>query len=446
MIREEIRCDAAVKAAPRAKRYTSRSTHRNEILHGCAFTGASIVSLSISGLATVMHAPRSCAHYSIQIPANTVRRTHLDGSEPIKAFASPEISCSDMDDADMIFGSIDSLESCVRETIEKGNDTLAVITSCPSGIIGEDIEGMMDRIRKDHPNVTIIPMIQDGNVNGDFMQGIIDASLGLMRSLSVKGEKERSVNIVGIKTLATNTTRNMEFVSNVLQRLGVKVNCKCIGDTSVKEIRNIPNAEMSILISPDRFALMVRDFMKDNFNLEFTKNVIRPGMKETELWIREIGEHFGQSEKAEQVIKEFRNEFEERLIPLKEGLKERTAYIMGTHMDVSWIMETALGCGMNVQRCVVIDLLDHSEDYDLKIDHPVEFLTYDKIPEVVDDIKAKRPDIMITSYPVDVDPQTETCFIQLVPNVGPFTGPEFAGSWLRSLKAPKTEGWRKDVV
>ena len=438
--------DVFVKKQAPAKRYMSRNVHRNETLHGCAFTGASVVSLSIKGMATVMHSPRSCAHYSIQIPANSVRRTYHDGKEPVAMFVSPNVRCSDMNDRDMIFGSIASLERNMRDAIEEGNDVIALITSCPSGVIGEDIDGMIDRIKKDRPSVTIIPLIEDGNINGDFMQGVIDASLGLMRSLSKKGRKERSVNVVGVKTLATNTTTNLAFVNSVLKRMDVKVNCNCVGDASVDEIRNIPNVELSVLITPDRFALMVRDFMKDEFGSAFAKNYIRPGMVETELWIREIGKHFREEEKAEDIIREFRNEFEERLNSLKEDLKGRTAYIVGTHMDVCWIMETAIGAGVDVMRCVVVDILDHSKDYDLDVRYPVESVPIEKINEIADDVRDRRPDLLISSYPMDVNEGTETCFIPLVPDVGPMAGPIFAGTWKRMLKAPRTEGWRKDVI
>ena len=429
-----------------AKRYTSRNMHRGEVMHGCAFTGASVVALSINGLATVMHSPRSCAHYAFQIPANTVRRSCLNGTDPTAAFVSPNVRCSDMDDADTIFGSVASLETDVRELIECGNKVIALITSCPSGIIGEDIGGMTDRIKKDRPDVRIIPLIEDGNINGDFMQGVIDASLGLMRSLSVKGKKRRSVNIVGVKTLATNTTSNIRFAAGILERLGIELNCTCVGNTDIESIRNIPNAELSILMTPDRFAMMIMEFLKDEYSLKFTKNVIRPGMKETEMWIRELGEHFGESRKAEAIIKEFRKEFSERLNALRKDLKGRTVYILGTHKDVNWILETAEGCGMKVIRCAVVDLTDHSKDYELDADPRVEFLPGKGIGEIMKDVREKGPDILVTTYPVDVGPGTETSFIPLVPDAGPFAGPDFAESWAKGLKLPRTEGWRKDAV
>lgn len=429
------------------KRYSSRNVHRNEILHGCAFSGASSVTLAVDNLATVLHSPRSCAQFAFQIAANSVRRSCISNKIPMGSFVDPVIHCTDMDEAVMIFGGIDSLEKSVRSLIAQGSRYIAVITSCPSGIIGEDVDGMIDRVTADHPNVTLIPMIEDGNVKGDFMQGVIDASLGLIRTVAVKDvKKTRSVNVVGMKTLATNCISNIQIVENILERMNVKLNCSCIGNTDIENIKNIAAAELSILMSPDRFAFMLKDFMKDEYELEFTNSIIRPGLEETRLWVNEIGKHFGETDAANAVIEDMKAEFGSRINDLKDDLQGRSIYIVGAHKDINWIMETATACNMNVMRCIVIDLNDHFKDYDLEIGYPVEFMRYDDLTAIKEDIAKRRPELLLTTYPMDVDIEIEQCFIPITTDVGPFSGPDQAETWARKLKAPKTEGWRKDVV
>jgi nitrogenase iron protein len=468
---------AKAKAAPappsaRKEKISGSNKFQKEIVHGCSFAGTLCITLSVEGLATVLHSPSDCAHYAVQMVTNALRRSITNGGIPIRPFARPNVRCSDMDDSDMIFGSISTLESNINDIISDGNKVIAVVTSCPSGIIGEDIDGMINRIKEKNPNVTIIPIIEDGNMCGDYMQGATDACIELIRALSVKSsKKERSVNLVGMKTFGINTLDNVRFVSDILEKMGVKVNCTCIGNTDVQSIRNIPKAELCMLITPDTMAVETMRFMNKEFGLKATVNIARPGMREAELWIREISEHFNVNEKAEQIVNELRAEFNNRLNALRPRLEGKKLYIAGMKRDINWMMEMAVGCGMNVVQFVVTDILDRSDVRELEERYGIEMVPggridllkgmKDRTERILDpyipvdlemrewirkDANEKRPDIMLSLYPIKTDTDARTCFLPVNPDVTPFAGTDLAGLWLRTLKAPVKEGWRKDAV
>ena len=469
VVRKDVKDDDPVSIKKTcAKKHRIHAADRKTV-HGCAFAGALFVTLSVEGLATVLHAPRDCAHYAVQMVTNAMRRSFTSGGMPISPFARPNVKCSDMDDPDMIFGSVGSLESSVKEMISRGNSTVAIVTSCPSGIIGEDIEGMIFRIRSEYPDVTIVPIIEDGNIKGDYMQGATDACIEIIRALAVKGKKERAVNLVGVKTFGINTKDNISFVSEILGKMGIKVNCTCVGDTDIESIRNIPNAELCMLMTPDTFAVETMNFMKDNYGLRSTENIARPGMKETELWIREVGEHFGESEKAEQIIKDLRKEFSERLEALRKYMEGRKVYVVGMKRDIGWITEAAAGCGADIVRCVVMDAVGKNELKELEPEYSTDMIPggmpdllkemKDRTERILDpyirtdtekeawirkDIKETKPDILLSMYPAD--PDVRTYSLPVNPDVTPFAGPDMAEELMRVLKAPKEEGWRKDVV
>jgi len=429
------------------KSYTSRNVHNGEILHGCSFSGAASVTLSIDGLFTVLHSPRSCAQFTFQLVTNSIRRSSVRGNMALSSFADPMIHCTDMNESVMIFGGIEKLESDLKKIIKEGHKDIALITSCPSGIIGDDVESVIRRIKLEYPDVSIIPMVEDGNVRGDFMQGVIDASLLLMRSVaSKKVEKKDSVNVVGVKTLATNCADNSAFVESILNQMGIEANCNCVGNTSIESIKNVAESKLSILITPDRFALMLRDFLVDEYDLEFAGSVVRPGLNETRIWVREIGKYFGKEKEAEKVIASIDAEYLRIATSLSKDLKGRSAYVVGTQKDIGWILEAMRECGMNVQRAVIIDLSDHSKDLDLDLGYDVEIIKKDDFCKIIDDITQKRPELLVTTYPVDLDIRTEQCFIPIAPDVGPYVGLQLAETWVKRLKAPVEEGWRKDVV
>ena len=429
------------------KSYTSRNVHNGEILHGCAFSGAASVSLSIDGLFTVLHSPRSCAQFTFQLVTNSIRRSAVHGNMAMASFADPLIHCTDMNESVMIFGGIEKLESDLKRIIKEGHNDIALITSCPSGIIGDDVESVIRRIKLEYPDVSIIPMVEDGNVRGDFMQGVIDASLMLMRSVASKNvEKKDSVNVVGVKTLATNCADNSAFVESILNQMGIEANCNCVGNTSIESIKNVAEAKMSILITPDRFALMLRDFLVDEYNLEFARSVVRPGLNETRIWIKEVGKYFGKEKEAEIVVASIDKEYSRLVTALSKDLKGRSVYVVGTQKDIGWILEVMNECGMNIQRAVIIDLSDHSKDLSLDLDYDVEIIKNEDFCKIMDDITLRRPELLITTYPIDLDIKTEQCFIPIAPDVGPYVGPQLAETWVKRLKAPAEEGWRKDVV
>jgi len=468
--KEDRKGSRGAKAAEKKASCGARS--HKEVVHGCAFAGTLCITLSVEGLATVLHSPRDCAHYAVQMVTNAMRRSFTNGGIPIRPFARPNVRCSEMDDSDMIFGSVSTLESAMNEMIDEGNKDIAVVTSCPSGIIGEDIDGVIDRIRMNNPDVTIIPIMEDGNIRGDYMQGATDACIELIRVLSVKGaDKERSVNLVGMKTFGINTLDNVRFVSDILERMGIKMNCTCVGNTDVQSIRDIPKAELCLLITPDTIAAETMDVMRDEFGLKATKNIARPGMMETELWIREIAEHFGENERAEQIIRELRTEFNDRLGALRRHLSGKKVYIVGMKRDINWLMEAATGCGMDVLRYVVMDITDRSEVQDLENVYGTEMTPGGRIdllkgmkdrterildpyipvdPEMQEwiskDVNERTPDLLLSAYPVETDTDVRICFLPVNPDVTPFAGPDFAMAWMRTLKTPKEEGWRKDAV
>jgi len=63
---------------------------------------------------------------------------------------------------------------------------------------------------------------------------------------------------------------------------------------------------------------------------------------------------------------------------------------------------------------------------------------------IKDDVKEKMPDLILTTYPINDN--IRTCYLPVNPDVTPFAGPDFATTWMRVLKVPLTEGWKKDVV
>lgn len=426
--------------------YTSRNVQRNEVLHGCAFAGAVSITTSMTSLTTLMHSPRNCAQFAYQLASNAVKRSYICEGTAIHGFSQPNVTCTNMAESTMIFGGNDELKASLKSILDSGQKNIAVVTSCPSGIIGDDVESIVNDLSLQYPDATIIPLIEDGNVNGDFMQGVIDASIALTKAfVKTSLDKTDSVNLIGVKTISTNCIKNSDYVESILSKLGIKINCKYIGDADIEDLKKLTEAKFNLLLNPDRFSMMLKQFLEDNYNMTFSNHIARPGLKATTEWIREIGKCFGRTEAAENIIQEICTEYKLHLEFLNNNLQNKTVYVASMNRDIDWILEMLEGAGMKIKKAVVIDRPDYTMDYDIKAAYPfVEIIEKYEINELINDINTKNPDILISAYPMDVNPHIMQRYIPLVPDIGPFGALELADSWVSFMKAPAEEGWRKD--
>ena len=235
------------------KRYTSRNVEFHEIYTGCAFAGAQSVSSSIPGIATVLHSPTDCAQFAFQMVSSSARRTHMFGRLPVSGYINPETVCTGMDENDMVFGGAAKLKANLESVISEGYTMVSVITSCASGIIGDNVRDTISQTESEHPGVRIALIEEDGDINGDFIQGVIDAGVALSRRFAVDCEKTDSVNIIGTKTISTNCMETEGMVRTALEAIGVKLNCSYPGCGNAGDIQHITAARYNLMLNPDRF-------------------------------------------------------------------------------------------------------------------------------------------------------------------------------------------------
>lgn len=425
--------------------YTSRNVDRQEVLHGCAFTGAVVTCLSVEGLQTVMHSPDSCAHLSCQMAQNAARRAYLREGISIPSFLEPRSHCTSMDDPAMVFGGRALLEDAIRKAASV-SDRVAVISSCPSGIIGDDVIDTARTVSGEFPGARIVTMIEDGNAAGDHMQGVIDACVALADSLIDDDQQPVAglVNVVGIKPIATNNERNIRYLQSVLQRMGMSINCRFIGGTDVTSIEGFKKAGVSILANTDRFARMLARFLSDEHGVKVMENPLAAGMAGTESWIRELSAITGVD--AEAILDELRAEYRQSLEPLRKELQGRSACIISMHKDIDWLIDTIDDLGIELRRAVVVDRSDHLMDYHVGNRHGerMEFLSDYVMSEVVERSLSLSPDILLSTYPVTDSDGVVQERIPMVPDIGHLAPLELARHWALALKAPRREGWRDE--
>lgn len=426
------------------RKYASRNVLNDEPYGGCAFSGANSTCASIKGLAVILHSPLSCAQFTFQTVSCTYGR-YACHHKPVEGYAEPSVFTTRMGDSDMIFGGTEKLKDMLELCVSRGHDRICVITSCPSGIIGDDVKSVVSSFRNGHPEVRIALIESDGNLNGDFMQGVIDASISLCETFSEECEKTDSVNLIGTKSLALNCMTAAETVREMLGRLGVEVNCIFPAGDSIESVARIRSAKLNIMTNPDLFTIQIGTYLDERFGIPFSPVPVRPGIRGTISWLSYVADVFGKQKELDEFSKALTEEYESQLSQYRKVLAGKRFCMLSATRDIDWILEATESVGMERVRTVVVDRTDYCNDMNVTNEFPnISFVKSIDIATERKIIEDMKPDMVISTVPIGVN--APHISIPLVQIPGPFTGVDFIRRVAATLLSSRKEGWRKDVV
>ena len=440
--KQEIR---VAEDVPVRRRYLSRNVPRGQPYFGCSFAGAQSVCASVTDLATLLHPPADCAQFAFQMDSGSAKRVHMFGCLPIRPYMDPKVACTCMDEESMVFGGRKVLEDGLRRLASSGYRNIAVITSCASGIIGDDAAAVVREFESSNPGTKVALIRSDGNINGEFMQGVLDAGIELSRRFSSDSPKTDSVNVVGTKTLATNCTETEEFIREALSALGIEINCFYPGCGSTEELSRISSARYNLMINPDGFTVQLCQQLEDDFGIPRFENVVRPGLSGLRAWLGEVTDAFGKHAEYEAFIERIEKEYSELTGSLPSVLRGKRACIISMFKDVEWLLEGAESAGIILESVSVVNRSNYSSSLDLGTRFGnVRVLDTMDVAEETRRIESLKPDIVFTSARL-VTELTQLP-IPLTQEVDPFFAVEYLDKAARKLMAPAVAGWRKDVL
>ncbi len=307
-------------------------------LHGMTaipgkISGALMVINSIVDAVPLIHGTIGCA---FQRKINPFR--------PYSPFY--ETPCTDMNDVDVVYGGEDKLSLGIKETYEKYHPNLiVVITTCPSDLIGDDFKAVVEETKaKGDAGCDII------YTTGDFVKskpvGYQDTLYAIADQMLCNGiEREEiekndgSVNIITFPIHGAGL--RVAEMASILSEMGIKINKICFDHTTVKDLYDLPKADLTITDYPMDWArLMKKRFGVDHYevlawdrytkNLEKNPELLSPyGIEGSARVLMEIAQRLGKEGEAEEVIARRKKDASERLSKVKKGLEDKKVAIMG---------------------------------------------------------------------------------------------------------------------
>ncbi len=426
--------------------YLSKNVIRDEPLHGCAFNGAMTMSSNLKDAVILAHSPKSCTYLSIQTISSAGRRTLFERGNILPSSLIPNVLSTDMSETDMVFGGSENLLSKVKSILNSQSPppAIVIVSSCPSGIIGDDID---DALSLSTERTKIVTVKAEGNLTGDYLQGMLMAYTSLAKQIIDRNveKRERTVNIVFEKVVARNTEMNFQRLKAFLARMNISVNCRFLCNTSYASLRDFCSAELNLLAYRDYTGKILEDFFIKEYGASFFEKQFPIGFKETSDWLLALGKLFDASDEAKSIISENEIIYQNRIKSVRPKLEGKKLMIITYNHELDWILNAALDCGMKI---VKICVLNFSQDEGFRSSLPeidgIEVVeNYDK-DERSSDIKRLKPDIILSNYEPVSEQSYITDTIPMCPDNGFFTGLEMVERWSRLFSKSKEGEWLND--
>ena len=324
----------------------ARSTSRRQ-KYSCASCGAVMALARLRDSAVIIHGPRSCAYLMDSAYLSTVADLYTGGvyDDPMP----DNIYCTCMDDSAAIFGGADSLRGTMESAYADGFREVAVVTTCVSGMIGDDCDAVARGFRSSHPDVGTTVLSTDGVINGDYLDGTDAAVSELIRSIDPSvGPVPGEVNLIGASFFDLQCPDAAAELRRMLGVFGLRVNCRLLDDTTMGSVRGFCRGTVDILLNEDR-ASDFEDRVVARLGRSRERVRLPTGPYEYAGWLRRMSEVTGiPCEAEEDWARSMTSRFMEDHRDVFEGRRIVLSTVIPRNMD--WLVDALTDMGAVIVR------------------------------------------------------------------------------------------------
>lgn len=257
-----------------------------------------------------------------------------------------------IEEKDTVFGAVKKLENTVRETYRRVNPSaIFVTTSCASGIIGEDIQSVVESLSKEL-NIPVVSCSCEGFRSRIWTTGFDAAYHSVLRSI-VKPPKKKT-NKVNIPNFW-----GSHIFDDLLKRLGYEAQY-IMPFASIEELEHISEAAATIHICPSLSTYMGAG-LEQVYGVPEVKAPPAYGVEGTDRWLREIGEVLDRKDEIEKIIEEKHKEVLPKIESYREKFKGKRAYVTAGAAHGHAIIALLRELGLEVEG---VSIFHHDPLYD----------------------------------------------------------------------------------
>jgi len=322
---------------------------RDKLVASCAAAGAVYACATVRDSVTIIHGPRSCAH----IMSSSRNLSEIRKGRKKKFMYDPQfmrIECTDMDDTVSVFGGAGLLEQKIRDLILEGHKKFFVVTTCVSGIIGDNVIDVVTAMSNQHPDLYFRVVEADGNIMGDWDDGYIEAADAVsdMIDRNVKPEG-RSVNLIAERYFFRINEDKDDDAIVLLEKFGIKVNCRFMYESDMGSIVDFKRGTLNYMVNDDAMTKGVSKVLEKNIGIKIEEDLLPCGMYELKRFAERVGEEFGIQKEAAEVVRKEEEEYWAAIYELRKKLEGKKVYIESWYLhNIDWLIELVQDLRMDI--------------------------------------------------------------------------------------------------
>ncbi|GHU71984.1 oxidoreductase nitrogenase component 1 [Clostridia bacterium] len=377
-----LKCDVQAGCAQLQRRKFDQSA-------GCQLNLACGIVSSFTNVVMITHSPLGCnSRYLAMAGMRRTMRASKGKSDEEFVWLH-----TNMDELDVVQGGIEKLRRAILYAEKEFHpDAIVVANGCVPGIIGDDIDTLIDELQ-DQLSAKLVPVHCEGFKSRYVASGYDSAYHGVLRNLidpidrydnvltSTGGNRDESrekdsfrrSRTVNLFNVGSNSNGDEVELCRIVSAIGLLPRFLPL-HASLDDLRTINEAALNVSVCATHDDYLL-GHLRERFGTPYIIDTLPIGIKNTNIWLRKIAEHFHLEEVAERVIKLENAQLNEALEPLKKNLKGKRVFVGGGETRILTTAEFFYSLGMelvgvkahNVDRFVE-DILEDVTDESLFIE------------------------------------------------------------------------------
>jgi nitrogenase molybdenum-iron protein alpha chain len=362
-------------------------------IRGCAYAGSKgVVWGPVKDMVHISHGPVGCGQYSW-----SQRRNYYVGTTGVDTFGTMQFT-SDFQERDIVFGGDKKLKKMIDEIEELFplNKGISVMSECPVGLIGDDIEAVAKE-RGTAIGKPVVPVRCEGFRGVSQSLGHHIANDAVRDFIFDKREPEAfestpyDVVIIGDYNIGGDGWSSRRL----LEEMGLRVIAQWTGDSTLSELERAPKAKLN-LIHCYRSMNYISRHMEEKYGVPWLEfNFFGPSR--IAMSLRMIAEHFDDKikEGAERVIEKYKAMSDQVIETFRPRLAGKKVMLYVGGLRPRHMINAYEDLGMEIVGAGYE--FAHRDDYQRTMDYVKEgTLIYDDITayEMEHFIQRIRPDLV----------------------------------------------------
>ncbi|MDP4177309.1 MAG: nitrogenase component 1 [Bacillota bacterium] len=384
--------------AERSKCGTLRGCSRCFSQSSTCLSACGLSQLSgIRDVAIIHHGPSGCSTTGTQTYRVTKQVAAKRGIENNSVYIG-----TDMDEKDTIFGSAKSLKEIVLETFRRYSPkAIFVSSSCATGIIGEDIDSVVEELKQEIKDIPVVAVHCEGFKSRIWATGFDISDHAVLTSI-VKPPKVKR-NTINFKNFYE-SARNE--IIDIFKNFGVEP-VFLYANASVEELSHLSEALATVCIC-GTLGNYLGNGLEEQYGVPYIRTINPLGIAGFETWLRAIGKVIHKEPEVESYLQAERAKYIPQIEEIKKELKGLRAVIgmgPGYTFEVSRVLqelgiEVVWAAAWHYDKKYENDEIPPSMDYLLKNNPNFQVSVADQQNfEILNILNKYKPDLYLSRHP-----------------------------------------------